>query len=183
VRSKGTCARRGRALEGDVRSKGTCARRGRLFLQAVCALARSSRGRRAAERVGAGRRSGAARVEGVRRAGQVRVWDVRQGRCSGCFGPGAETLDVLSVALHPSAPLIASGLAGTRPPFPRDVYSRERLSRTLRGATADGCLLPSHAMAACSRRTRWLRAPVARDGCVLPSHAMAACSSRLTPLF
>jgi hypothetical protein len=52
--------------------------------------------------------------EGGRR-GQVRVWDVRQGRCVGCFGPGSEALDVLSVALHPSAPLIASGLAGTPP--------------------------------------------------------------------
>jgi hypothetical protein len=47
--------------------------------------------------------------------GQVRVWDVRVGRCSGCFGPGSEALDVLSVALHPSAPLIASGLAGPYP--------------------------------------------------------------------
>ena len=41
------------------------------------------------------------------------MWDIRQGRCSGCFGPGMETLDVLSVAIHPSTPLIATGLAGT----------------------------------------------------------------------
>ena len=53
------------------------------------------------------------------------MWDVRQGRSSGCFGPGAETLDVLSVALHPSMPFIAAGLGGNCPVSSLRVAARE----------------------------------------------------------